>query len=117
MDTASAPLSIPPLLEPTIENGVARYDLTIGKARHDYKQERLTETYSYNGLSVLGPTLYLRSGTSVAINVTNALDEGTTTHWHGGDVPAEDDGGPHSPIEPGATWTADFDVIQPAATL
>ena len=114
---AIAPLSIPPLLDPTIENGISHYDLTIGTSQHDYKQERMTDTYSYNGLSVLGPTLRLRYGDSVAINVTNALDEVTTTHWHGGDVPAEDDGGPHSPIDPGTTWVADFDVIQPAATL
>ena len=53
----------------------------------------------------------------MVISVTNELDEVTTTHWHGADVPAEDDGGPHSIIEPGATWVADFDVIQPAATL
>ena len=98
---AVAPLSIPPLLEPTIENGVSHYELTIGNSQHDYRQERMTDTYSYNGLSVLGPTLRLRSGASVAINVTNTLDEVTTTHWHGGDVPADDDGGPHSPIEPG----------------
>ncbi len=51
------------------------------------------------------------------MDVTNVLDEGTTTHWYGGDVPAEDDSSPQSPIEPGATWTADFDVIQPDATL
>ena len=114
---AMAPLSIPPLLEPTVENGVSRYGLTIGKSRHDYKQTGMTDTYSYNGASVLGPTLRLRTGDSVVISVTNELAETTTTHWHGGDVPAEDDGGPHSPIEPGATWVADFDVIQPAATL
>ena len=114
---AVAPLSIPPLLEPTIENGVAHYNLAIGTSQHDYKQASMTDTYSYNGLSVLGPTLRLRTGASVAIKVTNALDEVTTTHWHGGDVPAEDDGGPHSPIEPGTTWIADFEVIQPAATL
>ena len=118
LDTpALAPLSIPPLLEPTIENGVSHYDLTIGTSQHDYKQARMTDTYSYNGLSVLGPTLRLKSGASVAISVHNDLDEVTTTHWHGGDVPAEDDGGPHSPIEPGTTWVADFEVIQPAATL
>ena len=111
------PLSIPPLLEPTIENGVSHYALTIGAAQHDYKQAGLTDTYSYNAMSVLGPTLRLRSGASVAISVMNTLDEVTTTHWHGADVPAEDDGGPHSPIEPGTTWVADFDVIQPAATL
>ena len=118
LDTpAVAPLSIPPLLEPTIENGVSNYGLTIGTSRHDYEQARMTDTYSYNGMSVLGPTLRLRTGDSVVISVTNELDETTTTHWHGADVPAEDDGGPHSLIEPGKTWVADFDVIQPAATL
>ena len=119
LDTpAVAPLSIPELLEPTFDGeGVAHYDLTVGKSRHDYQQAALTDTYSYNGLSVLGPTLRLRTGDSVVISVTNELDETTTTHWHGADVPAEDDGGPHSLIEPGETWVADFDVIQPAATL
>ena len=45
-------------------------------------------------MSVLGPTLRLRTGDSVAISVTNELDQATTTHWHGADVPAEDDGAP-----------------------
>ena len=115
---AVAPLSIPPLLEPAFDGeGVAHYDLKIGKSRHDYRQTALTDTYSYNDMSVLGPTLRLRTGDSVVISVANELDEATTTHWHGADVPAEDDGGPHSIIEPGTTWVADFDVIQPAATL
>ena len=114
---AAAPLAIPPLLEPSDKDGVAHYDLTIGKSRHEYQQGALTDTYSYNGMSVLGPTLLLRTGDPVVIGVTNELDEATTTHWHGADVPAEDDGGPHSIIEPGQTWVADFEVIQPAATL
>ena len=119
LDTpAAAPLPIPELLDPTFDReGVAHYDLKIGKSRHDYQQAALTDTYSYNGMSVLGPTLRLRTGDSVVISVTNELDEITTAHWHGADVPAEDDGGPHSLIEPGETWVADFDVIQPAATL
>ncbi len=115
---AIAPLSIPERLEPTVdEEGVAHYDLMIGTSRHDYQRGTLTDTYSYNGMSVLGPTLHLRTGDTVAISVTNELNETTTTHWHGGDVPAEDDGGPHQKIKPGATWVADFEVIQPAATL
>ena len=119
LDTpAAAPLPIPELLDPTFDGeGVAHYDLKIGKSRHDYQQAALTDTYSYNGMSVLGPTLHLRTGDTVVISVTNELDEITTAHWHGADVPAEDDGGPHSLIEPGETWVADFDVIQPAATL
>ena len=114
---ALAPLSIPPLLDAQIENDVALYGLTIGTSQHDYRQTALTDTYSYNDMSVLGPTLRLRTGDSVIISVINELDETTTTHWHGADVPAEDDGGPHSLIEPGETWVAEFDVIQPAATL
>ena len=118
LDTpATTPLLVPPLLEPTVVKGVTHYDLMIGTSRHDYRQTTLTDTYSYNGMSVLGPTLRLRTGDSVVINVANELDEVTTTHWHGADVPAEDDGGPHSIIEPGTTWVADFDVMQPAATL
>ena len=119
LDTpAAAPLSIPELLEPTFDReNVAYYDLKIGKSRHDYRQAALTDTYSYNGMSVLGPTLRLRTGDSVVISVTNELDQITTTHWHGADLPAEDDGGPHSLIKPGETWIADFEVIQPAATL
>ncbi len=115
---AVSPLPIPHLLDPVLdEEAVAHYDLSIGKSRHDYRQTALTDTYSYNGMSVLGPTLRLITGDSVVINVANELDEVTTTHWHGADVPAEDDGGPHSLIRPGTTWVADFDVIQPAATL
>ena len=119
LDTpAVAPLSIPELIDPTFDGaGVAHYDLKIGPSRHDYRQAALTDTYSYNDLSVLGPTLRLRTGDSVVISVANELDELTTTHWHGADLPAEDDGGPHSLIAPGATWVADFKVIQPAATL
>lgn len=114
---AETPLWIPPLLLPTVEDGVAHYDLTIGQSQHVYRQSILTDTYSYNGLSVLGPTLRLKKGDSVAIKVTNELDQITTTRWHGADVPAEDDGGPHSTIAPGTTWIADFDVIQQAATI
>ena len=115
---AVAPLSIPDLLDPTFDgDGVAHYYLKLGKSRHDYGQAAPTDTYSYNDMSVLGPTLRLSTGDSVVINVANELAEVTTTHWHGADVPAEDDGGPHSLIQPGTTWVADFDVIQPAATL
>ena len=56
--TAVAPLPVPELLDPTFDGeGVAHYDLTIGKSRHDYGQTALTDTYSYNGMSTLGPTL------------------------------------------------------------
>jgi bilirubin oxidase len=112
---AANQLLIPPLLEPTPGDG--RFELSIGSSSHDFGSGVATETVSYNGQSILGPTLRWQSGANVQLAVTNELDEGTTAHWHGADVPAEDDGGPHSMIEPGQTWLADFEVIQPAATL
>ena len=111
------PLLIPELLEPVVIDGVATYDMSIGPSAHDFGLGAATETVAYNGQSILGPTVRWTSGDAVAMHVTNDLDEPTTTHWHGAEVPAEDDGGPHSRIEPGTTWTADFEIIQPAATL
>ena len=110
-------LLIPDLLEPTLVDGVARFDLSIADSRHDFGSGVLTDTIAYNGQPILGPTLRWTSGDDIEIRVTNNLEETTTAHWHGADVPAEDDGGPHSPIDPGQTWIAGFPVIQPAATL
>lgn len=115
-DAAANELLIPPLLE-SAQDGVDRFDLSLGASNHDFGSGVLTETVSYNDQSILGPTLLWRSGSDVELHVTNDLGEGTTAHWHGADVPAPDDGGPHSRIDPGETWVADFEVIQPAATL
>ena len=73
-------------------------------------------TIGLNG-SYLGPTLRLMRGQRVQVDVENDLDEMTTLHWHGMHVPAKMDGGPHSMIEPGQTWSPRWRVDQPAATL
>ena len=111
------PLMIPELLDAVDANGVTTYDMSIGDSEHLFGFASPTETISYNEQSILGPTLRWTTDDYVAMNVTNELDEATTTHWHGADVPAIADGGPHSRIDPGSTWTASFKVIQPAATL
>ena len=51
------------------------------------------------------------------IRVHNSLQEATTVHWHGLEVPGAMDGGPHQPIAPGGLWEPEFVVDQPAATL
>ncbi|MEM7287369.1 MAG: multicopper oxidase domain-containing protein [Actinomycetota bacterium] len=114
---STRPLMVPPLMSGTVGDGVRRFDLSIGPSSHRFFDGAETATYAYNDASILGPTLEVWEGESVAIDVVNELDEVTTTHWHGGDVPAAADGGPHSTIRPGETWSAAFEVIQPAATL
>jgi len=116
-DPATAPLLVPPLLSGTDQGDTVSYEMSIGSGTHQFFDGVDTPTYSYNGLGLLGPTVEIRTDSTVSIDVTNELDEITTTHWHGADLPAIADGGPHTIIEPGATWTAEFDVIQPAATL
>ena len=52
-----------------------------------------TATWGYNG-QYLGPTLMLRKGDQVSLQVTNNIGVMSTTHWHGMHVPAIMDGGP-----------------------
>ena len=108
-------LPIPPLMTGTAQDGVVTYDLTAQPGTREFLPGLQTETWGYNG-DFLGPALLLRRGDQVVLNVTNNIDITTTTHWHGMHVPAVMDGGPHQRIEPGATWTATFPVLNRAAT-
>jgi bilirubin oxidase len=74
-----------------------------------------TNTLGYNQ-DFLGPTLILEQGNDITFNVTNTLSETTTVHWHGLHVAPENDGGPHTPIEAGETWSPSFTVMDAAAT-
>lgn len=76
----------------------------------------ITYTYAFNSNSYLGPTLILNKGSNVNITVNNQIGDTTTVHWHGLHVPSKWDGGPHTPIFPGATWNPQFTVMDNAAT-
>ena len=89
------------------------FDLTIGKfpVRID---GRMTEAIGVNG-SVPAPLIRLREGDEVTLNVTNALAEDTSIHWHGLLVPFHMDGVPgvsFPGIKPGKTFTYRFVVPQ-----
>ena len=80
------------------------------------------ETWCYNlagdtSLTFLGPTLKWHTGEMTHIQVTNMLPQPATTHWHGAEVPAQLDGGPHQPIAPGTTWHVDFRNLDNASTM
>ncbi|MDX5310813.1 MAG: multicopper oxidase domain-containing protein [Rhodococcus sp. (in: high G+C Gram-positive bacteria)] len=110
-------LRIPPLATSTIApDGVRVFDLTMQRGTTDLGHGPGTRTWGVNG-SYLGPTLRAGRGEQVRVNVTNELDEASTLHWHGMHLPAAVDGGPHQPIAPGATWSPQWTVDQPAATL
>src|SRR5699024_1924831 len=75
-----------------------------------------TKTLGYNG-DFLGPVLRFSKGDKVKIKTINDLDEETTFHWHGLEVPGEADGGPHKSLEPGEEKIIELKVTQEASTL
>ena len=90
-----------------------RIDLTIAPSPIDITGRPRVAT-AVNG-SVPAPTLRLRQGDTVTINVTNRLDEPTSLHWHGFRLPNDMDGVPgltFAGILPGETFTYRFPVVQ-----
>lgn len=111
------PLAIPPLDVGVVgADGVREFALAAQAGTSEFRAGAQTPTWGYNG-AFGGPTLRAAEGEAVRVRVRNDLDEVTTTHWHGMKLPALADGGPHQPIHPGKTWTAEWTVEQPAATL
>jgi FtsP/CotA-like multicopper oxidase with cupredoxin domain len=109
-------LPIPPLQAGTRRGGETVYELIAQTGSRTFFEDTDTLTYGYNG-DYLGPTLRLRRGEDVRIRVRNSIEEATTVHWHGMEVPGVMDGGPHQVIQAGMTWEPHFTVDQPAAFL
>ena len=108
--SVSTALWIPPKLSGKV------FNLKLSKGTKQIAPGSLTNTYGYNGTGFWGPTLFMKKGDDVTLNVTNNLTEATTTHWHGMHLPAEMDGGPMQEISVGHTWSPKFRVMNNAAT-
>jgi FtsP/CotA-like multicopper oxidase with cupredoxin domain len=110
-------LAIPPLAPSRRdETGRRVFDLLAAAGEHQFLPGRPTSTWGING-GYLAPTLRAGRGETVVVNLTNDLPEATALHWHGMHVPAGMDGGPHLMVEPGARWSPEWTIDQPAATL
>ena len=75
-----------------------------------------THTLGFNQYAYLGPTLVLNKGEDVTINVHNNMNDTTNLHWHGLHVSAINDGGPHTMVMNGETWSPNFTILNDAAT-
>jgi FtsP/CotA-like multicopper oxidase with cupredoxin domain len=68
--------------------------------------------YTING-SVPGPMIRVTAGDHVRITFINHFHEATSIHWHGLEVPSQQDGVPgigQQPIQPGQSYVYDFTV-------
>ena len=94
------------------------FSATVGRIEWELAPGKVVQAYAYNG-QVPGPELRVAEGDLVRVTVTNSLDEPTTVHWHGVDLPVGMDGTPgfsQDPILPGASFTYEF-VATPSGTL
>jgi hypothetical protein len=66
--------------------------------------------------SYLGPIFWVRQGQHIRIHFVNDLTEASIVHWHGLVLPEAMDAHPRYAIDPGETYTYDFEVINRAGT-
>ncbi|MED5372543.1 MAG: multicopper oxidase family protein [Myxococcota bacterium] len=91
------------------------FELTLSAAPLDFSIGELQVSgYAYNG-QVPGPVIRLQPGQQLLTQIDNGLEDQTTVHWHGANVPFEMDGVPwmSSPIQPGASMDVDFTLSAP----
>ena len=113
---ARNPLQIPERYDGTVIDSRVTYSLRAQTGLTEFIPGLKTPTLGINR-SYLDPTLILKRGDDVELNVHNSLAEKTTLHWHGLHVPANADGGPAQIIEPGGSWSPRFTVDQVAGTF
>lgn len=67
-----------------------------------------------SGRGFLGPILEVRTGELVAIEYSNEIPEESIIHWHGLDVPADQDGHPHQVVPPSGKFSYEFEIANRA---
>lgn len=112
----SSPVTIPPIDGGTVVEGVREFRMSLQSGKTEFFPGLQTDTSGING-NYLGPVLRMRSGENVRLRVTNNLGHSSTLHWHGLNLPAKADGGPHQVVQPGETWSPEFVVREAASTM
>ena len=100
------------LLKPRLEKGVKVFDLTASVVQWELEPGRKSEAWTYNGV-VPAPQIRVTEGDRVRINLKNELPESTAIHFHGLEVPNDQDGVTfitQKPVKPGDSYVYEFTV-------
>lgn len=98
----------------TMQDGVKVFELTAAPLAWQTKPGAPTVTAMAINGQVPAPTIRINEGDRVRFVVKNEMPEDTAIHWHGMDLPNDQDGVPHltqDPIAPGETFTYEWDAI------
>jgi uncharacterized cupredoxin-like copper-binding protein len=107
-------------LEPEIlADGTKRFELTAAITDWEVSPGNVVQAWTYNG-TVPGPRIDLEVGDNVQVELTNELPFSTDIHWHGLDVPNDQDGvAPLTQdiVAPGDSYTYEFTVTERAVAM
>jgi len=100
------------------DNGVKVFELTTKTVQWSLTDGASVTAMTYNG-TVPGPEIRVTEGERVRVIVKNALEEPTTVHFHGVELPNAMDGVPgvtQEAIRPGESFTYEFEA-RPVGTF
>jgi manganese oxidase len=114
--TGFVPMVTPdvPDLPFTMDGAVKVFNLIAEPVKRKIAPFKTIEAWGYNG-SIPGPTIQIQQGDRVRIVFENHLPESTTPHWHGLEVPIDQDGVSwisQKPVAPGEKYVYEFTVHQ-----
>lgn len=98
-----------------VVDGVKVFKLRAAPVSWEVAPGKVRQAFAFNGI-VPGPVIRVNEGDAVRIVVENRLPESTAVHWHGMDLPNDQDGVPgltQPEIEPGESHTYEWEAISP----
>jgi manganese oxidase len=97
-----------------LDGAVKVFQLVAEPVKKKIAPFKIIDAWGYNG-NCPGPTIQVRQGDRVRVVFENRLPESTSLHWHGLEIPIEQDGVPYisqKPVAPGETYVYEFTVHQ-----
>jgi manganese oxidase len=92
------------------KDGAKHFTLTARQVMWQPVKGQKVLAWTLDG-TVPGPVIQATAGDHIRVTIVNHLPEATAIHWHGLEVPTDNDGVPPvgmKPIEPGQSYTYDF---------
>lgn len=92
------------------KDGAKHFTLTAQQVMWQPVKGQKVLAWTLDG-TVPGPMIQATAGDHIRVTIVNHLPEATAIHWHGLEVPTDNDGVPPigmNPIQPGQSYTYDF---------
>jgi FtsP/CotA-like multicopper oxidase with cupredoxin domain len=107
------------LLQPRLEGRVKVFEITAREIDWEVEPGKRVKAWAYNG-QIPGPQIRVKEGDRVRLVIKNELPESTAVHFHGVEVPNDQDGVPfvtQPPVKPGQSYTYEFTAPNPGSHM